>query len=132
MSLASSSGTTDMAWTYYQLSGRLEHDGKFAGLGYSGKGAGKNNPLMVSQEGIGPIPTGRYQIGRPFAHPHAEPGTMRLTPKAGTVTWGRSGFMIHGDSRDHPGEASTGCIILKHIHRYQIWNSNDDELEVKP
>lgn len=121
-----------MVWTYYQKSGRLEHDGKFSGVGYSGKDAGKNNPLMVTREGIGPIPKGRYKIGRPFHHRHAGRGTMRLTPQSGTATWGRSGFMIHGDSDRHPGNASEGCIIVRYDIRQRIWSSGDDELEVKP
>jgi len=30
---------------------------------------------------------------------------------------GRSGFMIHGDSEKHPGEASEGSIILDFAFR---------------
>lgn len=43
---------------------------------------------------------------------------------------GRSGFLIHGDSIAHTGQASHGCIILPRSVREQIAASGDDELEV--
>jgi hypothetical protein len=121
-----------MAWVYHQRSGRLLHGGKYMGYGYSGKDAGKDNPVYVTNKGIGPIPAGRYKIGKPFIHHKAGPGTMRLTPEPGTNTFGRDGFLIHGDSKTHPGRASEGCIILGILFRQSIWKSGDDELEVQP
>lgn len=38
---------------------------------------------------------------------------MRLTPYVENQMCGRDGFMIHGDSSAHPGEASDGCIVFK-------------------
>jgi hypothetical protein len=55
---------------------------------------------------------------------------MRLPPINGTYTDGRDGFMIHGDSVAHPGNASSGCLIEKWPIRSQIWNSGDHILEV--
>jgi hypothetical protein len=119
-----------MVWTFSQSTGRLKHNGLPQADGYSGKGAGKFNPAMQATSGIGPIPRGEYRITAPFTHPGAGPYTMRLHPKPGTMTWGRSGFMIHGDSLDHPGQASEGCIILGPSIRHLIWNSGDRNLEV--
>jgi hypothetical protein len=48
----------------------------------------------------------------------------------GTVTYGRTDFRIHGDSIQHPGQASNGCIILKKSIREKIICSGDTELEV--
>lgn len=77
---------------------------------YSGIGADKNNPASVGLAGRGPIPPGTYSIGPMFVSPQSGRGTMRLTPQAGTNTYGRAGFEMHGDSNSHPGAASHGCI----------------------
>jgi hypothetical protein len=121
---------TNMTWTYSQSSGQLDHNGIFMGKGYSGQGTGKNNASMQATSNIGPIPQGKYRIDAPFVHPHAGAYTMRLHPKIGTKTYSRSGFMIHGDSMSHPGNASEGCIILGPALRQRIGNSSDRDLEV--
>ncbi|ADG17543.1 conserved hypothetical protein [Paraburkholderia atlantica] len=123
-----------MVWTYSQKSGQLWHnDAPIAGgnaSGYSGKGAGKNNPIMQAKSSTGPIPRGEYRITEPFNHAHAGRYTLRLEPAIGTQTFGRSGFMIHGDSLKNPGNASEGCIIFPLLIRQRIWNSGDTLLEV--
>mgnify|MGYP001549603940 CR=1 FL=1 len=44
---------------------------------------------------------------------HHTTTTLTLTdPDNGNEMFGRSGFLIHGDSKKRPGEASNGCIIL--------------------
>ena len=37
---------------------------------------------------------------------------MPLIPSPTNEMFGRSEFLIHGDSLEHPGAASEGCIIL--------------------
>jgi hypothetical protein len=44
---------------------------------------------------------------------------------------GRDGFMIHGDSAKHPGEASDGCIIVDLPGRKAIAASGDHSLTVE-
>lgn len=117
-------------WTYHQQSGELLHDGAPAGFGYSGSGLGKNNPAMQDQPSVGPIPRGRYTIGKRHDTPTHGPCVMVLTPAPGTDTFGRDGFLIHGDSKQVPGTASLGCIILSRTIRDQIGGSGDTELEV--
>ena len=90
----------------------------------------KNDPSKQSERGVGPIPVGTYVIGQPFTHATAGTLMMRLSPLAGTNTFGRSGFLIHGDSRKMPGSASRGCIVLPHAIRRTIWESMDHTLEV--
>lgn len=89
---------------------------------------GKNDPSKQGVRGVGPIPVGHYTIGPP------EPGhggyTLRLHPKPGTDTLGRSGFLIHGDSIKNPGTASLGCIIIPRGARMKVWTSGDHDLEV--
>ena len=43
-------------WTYAQRTGALSHDGKVAGTGYSGTGAGRNVPDAQQIADVGPIP----------------------------------------------------------------------------
>lgn len=116
-----------MAWTYSQSSGELIHDGEMVATGYSGTGAGRNNPAEQAVPNVGPIPQGRYKIGPEFEAPVQGPCTMRLTPD-GHDALGRGGFLIHGDNSTH--DASTGCIILPFECRQQIAASEDRQLEV--
>ena len=129
-------------WTYRQRSGELFHDGRYVSTGYSGfdpdpkekgePGEGVNDPAKDGERGVGPIPSGRYEIGQPFTHPTAGVFVMRLQPLEGTDTHGRSGFLIHGDFVDPAkrGGASHGCIVLSRGIRRTIWESMDHELEV--
>ena len=55
---------------------------------------------------------------------------MRLSPKPGTDTLDRSGFMIHGDNAAANHTASEGCIILSRTTRNMIAASDDDTLVV--
>lgn len=97
---------------------------------YSGHGEGKNNPEMVSVPNVGPIPPGKYRYGKAQDTEQHGPLVLPLTPLPGTDTFGRSGFLIHGDSISHPGEASRGCIIAPHLLRLAMNASQDRILEV--
>ncbi|WP_309235074.1 tlde1 domain-containing protein [Paraburkholderia youngii] len=102
----------NMTWTYNQTSGTLSRDGSLVARGYSGHGAGKNNPVMQAVRSVGPIPEGSYTIGTPRHSHHVGAFAMPLTPDPGTETFGRNAFSMHGDSKSHPGSASNGCIAL--------------------
>jgi hypothetical protein len=127
-------------WTYRQSTGELLHDGVLVGRGYSGAdpdpstrgepGEGINRPEAQEQRAIGPVPRGRYRFTLPFFHPSAGPVTMRLHPQPDTNTFGRSGFLIHGDSAKKPGSASQGCIVLHRELRLAMAESRDRWLEV--
>lgn len=99
-----------MSWAFRQHDGELTRDGAFEGTGYSGTGAGRNNPAEESVQGVGPIPAGRYSIGPMYHHQHLGPMVMNLEPLPGTDTHGRSLFRIHGNNARN--DASHGCIIL--------------------
>jgi hypothetical protein len=81
---------------------------------------------------VGPIPVGSWKIEAPIRHPHSGDYAMRLHPSPMTNTFGRTGFMMHGDSAAHPGMASDGCISMPRHVRERVWNSGDHELEVVP
>lgn len=118
-----------MPWQYSQRTGQLSRNDQVAGTGYSGRGAGRNNPNLEQARNIGPVPRGRYRIGRAYAHAEKGPVTMSLGP-IGHLALGRTDFLIHGDSRNRPGDASEGCIILSPDVRRLIAASGDTVLEV--
>lgn len=121
-------------YVYSQSSGRLTWDGALIGTGYSGKGAGLNNPAMQTIRNIGPIPQGLYDITGPFYTDSHGPYVFRLTPLGDTDTFTRSAFLIHGDEIEHVGEhlASEGCIIQDRTTRNVIGEHilDDHQLQV--
>ena len=126
-----------MGWIYHQQTGYLFHNEQYFATGYSGRGAGRNNPDMEDRRAndphaveAGPIPRGGYRIGVPFHSSNTGLHAMRLTP-IGHAAHGRTQLEIHGESGSHPGMASTGCIVLSPAGiRQQISDSGDDLLQV--
>ena len=116
-------------WRYEQDTGLMYHNDKIVGQGYSGSKSrgGLNNPEMQDVKNVGPIPRGTWIIGPPYFSDEHGPFAMPLTCKQWTP---RSGFLIHGDSIQHPGDASEGCIIMPREVRMQVWDSGDQDLEV--
>lgn len=138
-----------MSWLYHQASGVLmDPTGLIVGIGYSGAaGTGKNIPSMQEIHNVGPIPRGLWSISGPECtvdlsvsspcpdchgtgwHTHG-PFVLRLEPQAGTETFGREGFLLHGDSLSHPGAASEGCIVMSRDVREKVAASSCRTLEV--
>ena len=56
---------------------------------------------------------------------------MSLTPKDHHAR-GRTDFLIHGDSKTHPGQASKGCVVLLLDQRQEIASSVHVILVVTP
>lgn len=119
-----------MPWTYSQSTGRLTGPDGQTASGYSGTGAGRNAPDAQAIRNVGPIPRGAYTIGPPQDTATHGPHVMRLTPLPETETFGRDGFLIHGDNARH--DASQGCIILDRVTRDVISGSGDTRLNVVP
>ena len=118
-------------WTFEQLTGRLINDaGDVIGIGYAGKGAGKNNPQLQNVEDIGPLPQGMYTIGAPVNDSVVGRFAMRLWPAQENQMFNRANFFIHGDNPKHIGQSSDGCIIMSLDVRQQLWNSKDHLLKV--
>lgn len=102
---------------------------------YSGAfGIWQNNPDYTNVHDLGPIPLGLWHIGTAFIDAEHGPCVMRLTPDAQTETFGRTGFLIHGDSIANPGHASKGCVAtngpIALADRTYINHSLDKELMV--
>src|SRR5579863_3670226 len=88
-------------WTYAQKSGDLLQDGHRIATGYSGIDNGKNNPAMQAVHNLGPIPQGSWTIVGPPVNTHDHgPYVLRLNPLPDTNTFGRGGFLLHGDSKE--------------------------------
>ena len=119
-----------MTWQYHQSSGNLDHDGQPVGVGYSGAGECKNDPDAQDRHNEGPIPRGRYTIEPPQDTVSHGPYVLRLVPDEANDMEGRGNFLLHGDSKLDPGNASQGCIILPRKIREIVWNSGDNLLEV--
>jgi hypothetical protein len=119
-------------WTYEQKTGKLfDRSGRLVATGYSGQPEARNNPARESDVGVGPIPSGCYEIQDPRdGGPHG-PYVLPLEPRQ-PDRYGRSGFLIHGDSIGKPGTASHGCIILGRDVRSLIGQSPDRLLHVLP
>lgn len=111
-------------WIYQQATGKiLDPAGLLLGYGYSGRGIHKNNPESQSFANLGPIPEGYYNIGEPHDTVTHGPFVLPLTPDPQNKMFGRSAFLIHGDSVVLPGTASEGCIILNRHLREDIAKS---------
>lgn len=117
-------------WIWKQKTGILLHDEEVAGSGYSGTGLGKNNPSWQHIKNTGPIPQGLYNVGAASDTPTHGPHVLPLYPSPENNMFGRSEFLIHGDSKEHPGTASRGCIILPRFVRELISESGDLQLTV--
>lgn len=117
---------------YDQSSGSMTNDGRTVGEGYSGRGTSRNRPEAERLRDLGPIPHGRYIIEYIGNYPGRGPVVFRLRPTAETNTYGRDGFLIHGDNPAN--DASQGCIILPRAAREQlidIVNQGDNILIVR-
>lgn len=118
-------------WSYEIKSGFLrDPTGVYVSTGYSGEPDAINDPLKTNIPDVGPIPCGVYTIGSPVDTSTHGPYVMGLHPSRNTITFGRSGFLMHGDSIEHPGAASHGCIIMPRSVRERVWMSQDHTLEV--
>jgi hypothetical protein len=121
-----------MTWQYSQSKRTLSKDGidHTDQRAYSGKDQYKNDPLSQHVKNFGPIPRGKWKIGKSYSSDKTGPLTITLIPLPETPTYGRTDFRIHGDSMNHLGKASEGCIILNRATRQIIIASDDNELEV--
>ena len=120
-----------MSWKYIQSTGQMFNpDGLIMSTGYSGAGAGKNNPAMQNVQDVGPCPVGFYDMGTAVDTETHGPCVIPLTPRPENEMYGRSGFLCHGDSVNAPGTASKGCIIQAAFVRHAMRDSQDRSLQV--
>ncbi len=127
-------------WTYAINTGFLySQSGEMVGAGHAGHDViengviavqGKNNPAMTQMKDIGPLPVGLYTIMPPKNYGTVGQYAMALVPDPTNEMFGRSGFFMHGDSRENQGLDSDGCIVQQFPVRQLVAKSNDTRLEV--
>ena len=112
-------------------------NGTLFGTGFAGHGDGKNNPDMQGVVGVGPLPIGVYHaVGMREHDPRTGWYTIVLEPEPMTrnyiLSLGRNPdtFRIHGDSMDHTGESSDGCMVFDRSTRLDFWKGDDKEIHV--
>ena len=119
----------DEYFLYEQRTGRFYLANREAvlaplGRGYSGRGAGLNDPERENVKGEGPIPAGLWRLSRPINHPKLGRLSFPLAyEEAGRIApapYGRAGFYIHGDNFAANRTASSGCIILGPSIRFRL------------
>lgn len=120
-----------MTWEYKVSTGILSHNGKLIAYCYSGAGESKDKPNCEHIRNKDPIPRGVYFIAG--WNNHKSPSAIILEPIAGTNTFGRDHFEIHGDKKGQPpGTASVVCIIMNGQDKRQtIYDSGDTILVVR-
>ncbi|MDR0634443.1 MAG: DUF2778 domain-containing protein [Azoarcus sp.] len=124
-----------MSWRCEQSTGKLYRpDGTLFHTGYSGNNRAANQSVLQHIQHLGPIPQGNYRMTQFRTTTQGRgPNVVSLTPEPGTETFGRDGFLIHGDNPQGDNSGSTGCIIVNGATlRQAIWNSGDRIVEVVP
>lgn len=102
--------------------------GAFFSMGYSGNGAGLNNPAMQNVPDVGPLPENIYDQSEWFDDPEKGPIVCRLIPRNESLMFGRAGMMNHGDNAKRNFSASEGCAIADHRTRLARSQSPDQVL----
>ncbi len=119
-----------MNWKFESGTGKIwGSTNNYLGIGYAGQGAGKCNPEMENVKGIGPLPHGLWKPVQFFAvHPTVGKDAVRVDPADQETLdrvkkYGRDpmSFFMHGDSIEHPGLASHGCMVEQHDIRIKFW-----------
>lgn len=122
-----------MTYYYYQNTGRFKGgSGDFSinVLGYSGQGAGYNNPDYQCKP-AGPLPASTYEVAfcKNIMHQITQrPCSFYLKPLYPQQVCGRDDFFIHGcqsctsgDDSDPPSPGcSEGCVIISYKERRKI------------
>jgi hypothetical protein len=114
-------------YVYSQRTGELKVGNDVLGKGFSGTGAGRNNPAMQNQPKVGPIPVGDYGIvGKgPVGKGKAPNETMiRLLPIAGASnTFGRFGPEPFAITPDTGINAASEVVMPREvIERIEVRN----------
>lgn len=100
-------------------------------MGYSGTGAGRDNPAENGTPYVGPTPRGVWQIGAAVPGSRKGPNSIRITHTGGEAFPAgreRNTFLIHGNNRAN--DASEGCSILGPAQRQIIVNNGGGTLTV--
>jgi len=92
--------------------------------GYSGAGAGRDNPNMQDVVDVGPIPQGCWRVGAPTGSRGTGPYSLPLTPLPDNDVFNTprdpNSFLIHGPNASRPNDSSSGCPVIDRPSRQAI------------
>src|SRR6266516_869780 len=92
--------------------------------GYSGAGAGRDNPKMQDVVDVGPIPQGCWRVGAPTGSRGTGPYSLPLTPLPDNDVFNTprdpNSFLIHGPNASRPNDSSSGCPVIDRPSRQAI------------
>jgi hypothetical protein len=118
-------------WVYEIPTGNIFGPvGDLIDTGYAGAPGHKNVLADVGLKDEGPIPPGWYTMANWRDDPHEGPYTASLVPDDTNEMYGRAGFNWHGDSIEHAGCGSKGCICSSRKSRQAAAESPDHRLYV--
>ena len=98
-------------WGIFTVPGEAPGAEKLVGYGYSGAVMALNDIHKSNIEMVGPLPAGTYVIENVYDDSRRGNHTCVLRPHPDNKMYGRSGFLIHGDTLSESHNASDGCII---------------------
>ena len=104
-------------WGIFTAPGEAPGASKLVGYGYSGHQDALNDIHKQNLQGVGPLPAGTYIITAIRDDPERGKHTCELLPQTTNKMYGRSGFLIHGDTDAEAHNASDGCIIAPFLIR---------------
>src|SRR2546428_8933980 len=100
-----------MPFKYEISSGQIRHNDAYLGTGWAGQGEFKSDPNSTDVPDRGPLPRGRYTIGRAYHHDHLGRVVMNLEPYHTNQMFHRADFRIQGASILNPETSSKGCMV---------------------
>ena len=105
-----------------------DNSSTIVGCGYSGAASALNDIHKQNLAKVGPLPAGLYTIAEVYDDPERGQHTCMLEPARSNIMYGRSGFLIHGDTKEEAHNASEGCIVAPYWVRHLF--KAGDEIEV--
>jgi hypothetical protein len=107
----------DRYWGIFTQQSETPGKTNLIGYGYSGKACALNDIHRQNIQGVGPLPAGTYIVESIYDDPERGKHTCKLLPLTTDKMYGRSGFLIHGDTLAEAHDASDGCIIVPFLIR---------------
>jgi hypothetical protein len=109
--------TFDRYWGVFTVATSVPGKSTIVAYGYSGHQDCLNDIHKQNIQGVGPLPAGTYVISRIYDDVERGKHTCELLPQTTNKMFGRSGFLIHGDTMAEAHNASDGCIVTTYAIR---------------
>jgi hypothetical protein len=104
-------------WGIFTIQTDIPGKSRIVGYGYSGQPSALNDIHRQNVQNVGPLPAGTYVINEIVDDIKRGKHTCVLVAAPTNKMYGRSGFLIHGDTEAEAHDASDGCIICPYLIR---------------